>query len=268
MIKFSIITVCLNAGEDLAKTVENILGQTYENFELIVKDGFSEDGSVEKLPNSPKLRMIAKADSGIYDAMNQAMEVSTGDYLIFMNAGDAFYANTTLEEIAFQIVNPDVTLYYGRCYNEALGVYSNSPQRLTPFFCYRSMLCHQAMIFKREYIQKKRYDCSYRVCADREMLLNIVVRSQLQTQYIPSVVSRYKGAGFCETEENRERIANETRRLREQYFSKHQLCVFRLMITLTLPCLRKKIVNNPKLVKVYKQAVGLIYGNKGEVNGY
>lgn len=266
MIKFSIITVCLNAGEDLINTVLPTLKQTYENFELIIKDGLSKDGSIDRLPQDRRIKLIQQKDNGIYDAMNQAIEVATGDFLIFINAGDTFYETTTLEKIAAQIMDFDVTLYYGRCYNEALDIFSNSPQHLTPFFCYRSMLCHQAMIFKQEYFQNKKYDCSYRVCADKELLLDIVVRSQLQTQYIPTVISRYKGSGFCEAEENKEKIVIETRRLTEQFFSKRQCSVFRIMIALTFPKLRKMIINNPRFVKIYKRTIGLMYGNKGVKN--
>ena len=86
MIRFSIITVCLNAGEDLIATVTDTLCQTYENFEIVVKDGFSTDGSVEKLPADDRIRLVRKKDTGIYDAMNQAVREATGDYLIFMNA--------------------------------------------------------------------------------------------------------------------------------------------------------------------------------------
>ena len=267
MIKFSVITVCLNAGNDLLETISSTLSQTYENFEIIVKDGFSTDGSVEKLPKDDRIRLIQKKDSGIYDAMNQGIDAATGDYLVFMNAGDTFYAETTLEEIAAQITDKDVALYYGRCYNETLAVYSNSPLKLTPFFAYRSMLCHQAMIFRYNYMKEKMYDCGYRVCADREILLDIVMRSHQKTQYIPTIVARYKGSGFCETEENQKKIEIENRQLREDFFSIRQRVKYQAIIYLTLPKLRKKIANNPKLVKSYKQAIGLIYRNKGVKDG-
>ena len=75
MVRFSIITVCLNAGQDLLDTVQSTLGQTYENFEIIVKDGGSRDGSMEKLPADPRIRVVTRKDTGIYDAMNQAVDV-------------------------------------------------------------------------------------------------------------------------------------------------------------------------------------------------
>ena len=74
MIQFSIITVCLNAGQGLLDTVERTLGQTYGHFEIIVKDGGSKDGSIEKLPSDPRIRVVTRKDTGIYDAMNQGIE--------------------------------------------------------------------------------------------------------------------------------------------------------------------------------------------------
>ena len=88
MIQFSIITVCLNAGQGLLDTVARTLSQTYENFEIIVKDGGSEDGSLEKLPMDARIRVVTRQDTGIYDAMNQGIAEARGDYLIFMNCGD------------------------------------------------------------------------------------------------------------------------------------------------------------------------------------
>lgn len=82
MIKFSIITVCLNAGNDLLETVESTLKQSYDEFEIIVKDGFSKDGSIEKLPQNKKVCVYQERDKNVYDAMNQAIAYATGDYSI------------------------------------------------------------------------------------------------------------------------------------------------------------------------------------------
>ena len=73
MIKFSIITVCLNAGNDLLETVESTLKQSYDEFEIIVKDGFSKDCSIEKLPQNKKVCVYQEKDKSVYDAMNQAI---------------------------------------------------------------------------------------------------------------------------------------------------------------------------------------------------
>ena len=78
-IRFSVITVCYNPGQALLDTVEKILEQTCTDFEIIVKDGLSTDGSVEKLPADPRIKVIRSKDAGIYDAMNQAVEASSGE---------------------------------------------------------------------------------------------------------------------------------------------------------------------------------------------
>ncbi len=263
MIKFSIITVCLNAGNDLHDTVRSVLEQDYDNFEIIVKDGNSSDGSVEKLPeNNHHLQITRKADTGIYDAMNQGIDLATGDYLIFLNAGDKFPDKHSLTKMAECMKKSDVSLYYGRCYNETLKVNSNSPKNLTPFFCYRSMICHQAMIFEREYLQQKKFDCHYKVSADKEILMYTVVKEKLNTEYIPVIVANYKGSGFSESENNRKRIVSEIKQLQKQYFTPVQRFVYRFRIALTLPHIRKKIVRNPKLVRKYKKFVGMLYRNK------
>ena len=87
-IKFSIIVVCLNAGEKLHKTLESVLRQSYTGFEILVKDGMSTDGSIEALPQEDAIRVVRQKDKSIYDAMNQAILLAEGDYLLFLNCGD------------------------------------------------------------------------------------------------------------------------------------------------------------------------------------
>ena len=89
--KISVITVCLNSGEKLRETLESILGQKYEDVEVIVKDGGSTDGSLEcwqresaGKTGAEKVRIFTEKDSGIYDAMNQAAAHAQGDFLLFL----------------------------------------------------------------------------------------------------------------------------------------------------------------------------------------
>lgn len=175
MIKFSIITVCLNAGNDLLETVESTLKQSYDEFEIIVKDGFSKDESICKLPQDKRIHLVQKKDTGIYDAMNQGIEAAQGDYMIFMNAGDKFYDSEVLKRIADGIQKTPGDLYYGRCYNQILDVVDPAPKKLTKYFCYRSMICHQATIYKASMLKKRGYDVSYTVSADRERMLYAVI---------------------------------------------------------------------------------------------
>ena len=197
MIKFSIITVCLNAGNDLLETVESTLKQSYSEFEIIVKDGFSKDESICKLPQDKRIHLVQKKDTGIYDAMNQGIEVAQGDYMIFMNAGDKFYDSEVLKRIADGIEETSGDLYYGRCYNQILDVVDPAPKKLTKYFCYRSMICHQATIYKTNMLKKRGYDVSYTVSADRERILSILT-------VLPLLVNAYvEGLYYANTLANK-----------------------------------------------------------------
>ena len=98
--KFSVIVVCLNAGQKLHDTLESILAQDYKDYEIVVKDGGSKDGSIEKMVQNEAIQLFVENDKGIYDAMNQAVAHAKGEYLIFMNCGDRFHDGTVLSKAA------------------------------------------------------------------------------------------------------------------------------------------------------------------------
>ena len=103
---FSIIVVALNPGEKLKKTLDSIVGQTFADYEVILKDGGSRDRSLEELENNgflaryPQIRVVREADKGIYDAMNQAVRLAAGRYIQFLNCGDYLYNENVLEQVA------------------------------------------------------------------------------------------------------------------------------------------------------------------------
>ena len=109
--KFSVITVTYNAGNLLGETINNILSQTYEDFEVVIKDGRSTDHSLKNVPISEKVVLRIDDDKGIYDAMNQAVSMAKGDYVIFMNAGDRFYDNDVLQNIADHLDGKNELVY-------------------------------------------------------------------------------------------------------------------------------------------------------------
>ena len=86
--KFSIIVVTLNPGDKLQDTINSISSQTFKDYEILVKDGGSKDGSLKALEGVEKVRLVENPDKSIYDGMNQAVREAKGDYYIFMNAGD------------------------------------------------------------------------------------------------------------------------------------------------------------------------------------
>ena len=259
MIRFSIITVCLNAGEDLIATVSDTLLQTYENFEIIVKDGFSTDGSVEKIPSDERIHLVQKRDTGIYDAMNQAVQEATGDYLIFMNAGDWLYDNRVLADIAPTIERTRAPLYYGSCFDRQTGQVRAYPKRFTRMSCYRTMICHQATVYRADIFAEHPYDLSYKILADREMLWYLVCGKNVTPVYLDRVIANYQGAGESASEKHKARNAADQQRLMDTYMPKWEQRKYAILMALTFQKLRVKLSKDPKYSGTYYAVVRKLY---------
>ena len=109
--KISIITVCYNAQETIQYTIDSVLSQQYSNFEYIIIDGQSTDMTCSILSsiNNPKFKYISEPDEGIYDAMNKALDIASGDFLIFLGADDLFYSDKVLLDVVPFLIKQDVS---------------------------------------------------------------------------------------------------------------------------------------------------------------
>lgn len=262
MIQFSIITVCLNAGQGLLDTVERTLGQTYGHFEIIVKDGGSQDGSIEKLPNDPRIRVVSRKDTGIYDAMNQGIEEARGDYLIFMNCGDWFYSPDVLQSIAERIGEARLPLYYGKCFDRMTGQVRAYPKHLTRMTCYRTMICHQATVYRADVLKKRPYDLSYPILADRETLWHLVCEEKVEPVYLDTVIADYQGGGESASKKYVERNRADQQRLLDTYYPKSDQLKYKLLMALTFQKLRVALSKSPKYSKYYFRTIQTLYDCK------
>lgn len=167
----SIITVVYNSEAYIERTIQSILNQTYPNIEHVILDGASKDNtlSLVKKFESQIAFWKSEKDSGIYDAMNKAQELTTGDYVMFLNSGDEFSSNTVLSD-AFAIeVNADV--YYGDTQITDIDGKPLRNRRLRPpfklswkDFRYGMLVCHQSIIIRKSLSEK--YNTNYRIAAD------------------------------------------------------------------------------------------------------
>lgn len=267
MIKFSIVTVCLNAGQELIDTVNSTLGQSYDCFELLVKDGFSTDGSTEKLPEDERIRLIQKKDTGIYDAMNQAVEEALGDYLLFMNCGDRFYSSHVLQDISDGIGREHGAVYYGKCFDRPTGQVRAYPKTITRMTCYRTMICHQAMVYRADVLRQHPYDCSYRIIADRELLWYLVCEKGISPRYLDTVIADYKGGGESTKSEHIQRNREDQKRLEERYFPRGERLKYKLLMALTFQRLRIAWSKSPKLSRFYFALVRFAYRVREALRG-
>lgn len=185
-IKISIITVCYNASHTIRRTLESISAQTYEHIEYIVIDGASKDNTLQLVTElAPQAHVYSEPDNGIYDAMNKGLGIATGDYVWFMNAGDALPNNHTVSDVVMRIrgheILPDVI--YGDCeLIDDQGV-SQGLRRLRPphelswrSFVGGMLVCHQSFVARRELCPQ--YDMRYRFSSDVDWCIRVMKMSR------------------------------------------------------------------------------------------
>ncbi|NVK57190.1 MAG: glycosyltransferase [Alteromonadaceae bacterium] len=165
---FTIVTVTWNNLSGLKVTAASIAVQRFVNFEWLVVDGASKDGTPDWLANctTPGLTWISEPDNGLYDAMNKAIASARGRYLIFMNAGDEFADIEVLRRTADEVARDPADILYGQSYEVADG------QRLlkTAFphdrIWYSMFTHHQAIFYAREAIGERRYSDNLKIAGD------------------------------------------------------------------------------------------------------
>ncbi len=268
---FSIIVVCLNPGNKLKDTLESIETQNFRDFEVIVKDGGSQDDSLEialmLVEEVGNVTVIQKRDTGIYDAMNQAVKKAVGRYVYFLNCGDRFYSENVLGRMADFIKaekNPDVPcIFYGNIFERLTGQQVISNPHIDAFGCYRNVPCHQACFYDRMILMAHPFDTSYQVRADYEQFLwcffsNIYV----SFHYTELLIVDYEGGGFSETRENRKLSGKEHREITRKYIPRGQLFKFKLIMWVTLAPLRRKLAENKMTAGIYNRFKKMLYLQK------
>lgn len=172
----SVITIVYNNARDIERTMLSVLGQTYDAIEYIVVDGASNDGTLEiiKRHESRIAKLISEKDKGIYDAMNKGLTLATGDYVIFMNSGDEFYAADTVTKVF--ATAPDADIYYGETEmvndeRETLGQRRHqAPDKFNwRGFKYGMSISHQAIYIRRTLTEP--YDPKYQLSADIDWII-------------------------------------------------------------------------------------------------
>ena len=286
---FSIVVVSLNPGERLKNTLDSILKQTYTDYEVILKDGGSTDGSLQELldtgyfENKNQIKIIQKQDKSIYDGMNQAVNELKGRYVQFLNCGDYFYSATVLEEVA-QFINEDrdayivntednkekgslaieavdspIKIYYGNQYNQVQDSIIYSAPIINNFTCYRNVPCHQVCFYDYRLFKNRAYDLQYKVRADYEHFLYSIYRKKAEGKSMPIIIASYEGGGFSETKENRKKSAMEHAEITKKYLGATKSFKYRLIMWLTLAPVRTWIAENPALSGMYNGVKTRIY---------
>ena len=188
---FCVVTICYNAENTIKKTIESVLNQTSNNFEYIIKDGNSSDNTLEIVKSySEKFKergisykIISENDGGIYDAMNKAVSVAEGKYVIFMNSDDCFYSKDVLSKVKKSLESnnksdancPDII--YGDCIVKELNMYFKF-RKCFDLIKERMPFSHQACFAKRELLINSPLNTEYKITADYDFLLKAYINGK------------------------------------------------------------------------------------------
>lgn len=219
MITISIVTITYNASKVLQPTLDSMLMQSYPHVEHLIIDGASTDDTVQmaqtykqisdEAENEHVVRIQSEPDKGLYDAMNKGLRMATGDYILFLNAGDRLAAADTLEQVSLfceggdgeespavvygdtDIINEDgIFLYHRRL---------QPPETLTwKSFKNGMLVCHQAFYARLDIAQNIPYDTQYKYSADVDWCIKVMKASEakgLSHRNVHAVVANYLQEG-------------------------------------------------------------------------
>lgn len=196
--KFSIITVSYNAKDDLEKTIKSVSDQSFKNYEYIVIDGMSTDGTKEILKKYERdiNYWVSEKDEGIYNAMNKGAKVARGEYLYFLNAGDTFNNQNVLKDVAEFIDGEDLVYGKIRVVNKKNDKSYIRDKTLTRFnLKLGKKVSQQAVFIKKSVFEKVGgLNGKYRIAADFDLLCK-VFEGNYVIKKTDTVICDYDGDG-------------------------------------------------------------------------
>lgn len=283
---FTIITVTYNSGDKLLETIDSIVTQSFDDYRILVKDGMSTDGSVEKLKGkyrvagretmgSQQITLIESCDTGIYHAMNIAAsclleitgDIKAGDtpsFVFFLNCGDTFRDRDVLRNVHDAIVRRQESagttlpaIFYGDIFEVTTGQRVPSNPKIDDYACYRNLPSHQACFYDERLVMRNPFELKYKVRADYEQFLRCIYREKAETVYIPMIIANYEGGGFSDV--NRKISEEERKEIIQMYLPKSKIRKYDFLRVVTLSKFRTFLSSNKVTAGAYNAVKNGIY---------
>lgn len=214
----SIITINYNNSIGLEKTIQSIIPQTFKDFEYLIIDGASNDGSLEIIQKNKTAihYSISERDTGIYNAMNKGIKASKGDYLLFLNSGDVLNGTSALADfISHKDFGGDI-IYGDYQYEDGEKIF---PDTLSPLFFVRTSLPHQSTLFKREVFEVMGlYQEDYTIVSDRAFYVKCFLSNRFVFKHVPYSLSIYDQNGVSNNPKHKEIQAAENETMFQELY--------------------------------------------------
>lgn len=197
--KLSIITINYNDVDGLKRTIDSVVYQTFRDYEWIVVDGGSSDGSRELIEQNSTLftYWVSEPDKGIYNAMNKGIDHANGGWLLFLNSGDWLYADDVLDRVFSKEYSSDV-IYGDVMYHwpDARGMeLEQKPNKISLYYLYEHTLCHQSTFYKKDIFANHRYNEEYKICSDWALFIRLVIEGYA-FEHLPFCISIFDQNGI------------------------------------------------------------------------
>ena len=225
----SIITINRNNAEGIEKTMQSVASQSYKEFEYVVVDGSSTDGSVEVVkkyePQFSHLKWVSEPDSGIYNAMNKGIRMASGEYIQILNSADCLAAPDVIAKMLAGLENAgNPTILYGnmvKCFSDGRKMVDKcfAGQDVTMLGMFTGTLNHDPAYIRRDLFEKYGYyDESLKIVSDWKWYLQAIILGGEKPQYIDLDVTLFDMTGISET--NKELDKAERKQVLDQLFPK------------------------------------------------
>lgn len=220
MPKLSIVTINYNNLEGLKRTVESIVNQTWQEFEYIVIDGGSTDGSANYIESQSKYidYWVSEPDKGIYNAMNKGIAKATGEYLLFLNSGDHLYSSTVLEINQKHIANYDLVYFNLQIMNDTNSKIVCYPDKLCFSDLYNGYLPHPSTFINRTLFESiGLYDENLKIVSDWKFFILAIFKHHCSYVKISETISTYYLDGISSIKD----CSEERNQVLQEYFPEY-----------------------------------------------
>lgn len=225
--KLSIITINYNNKTGLQNTINSVLAQSWRDFEWIIVDGGSTDGSKELIENTTKdanshiTFWCSESDKGIYNAMNKGIAQANGEYCMFLNSGDCLFDSKSLQKVPFDSHDEDILI----C--DVVDIVNGNYRKLLSMdnrvLTFDNLLCYSiphpsSLIRRKLFSSVGTYDESYKIVADWKFFIDAILYHEASYVHIPLTLVLFEGNGISNEREDLHQ--EERRRVHKQYYPK------------------------------------------------
>lgn len=263
--KLSIITVNFNNKQGLQKTIDSVISQTYQNFEWIIIDGGSTDGSKELIEKYQEhfSYWCCENDKGVYNAMNKGIAQTKGCYLNFMNSGDCFASNRVLEKTFMNDFNADILYGNAVVYNKdkQYTLKTIHSDHIKGVDLISSSICHQAAFIRRELFCKYGlYDETLKIVSDWKFFFEVILFHHCSVKYLNIDVVNYdlNGMSSINTDTLKEERLKVLRKLLPEFVVDDYLNEIHINEVLKYRVSKKIVSFIYRLVLLYEKEKGYV----------